>query len=106
MVPVGVEVDAGVEDAVVVVVGIHHVKDAVVVVVGVRAVGRSVIVVVRIEEVGDAVAVEVTVHDVREGGGARVLPIGARLTDGGEAGGGGSGAIDAVVLPLDVIHTA
>ena len=106
LVPVGVEVDARVEDAVVVVVRVDHVKDAVVVVVGVGAVGRSVVVVVRVEEVGDAVAVEVSVHDVGERGRTRVLPIGARLADGGETGGRGTWAVDAVVFPLDVVHAA
>ena len=106
LVPVGVEVDACVKDAVVVVVGVDHVEDAVVVVVGVGAVGRSVIVVVRVEEVGDAVAVEVAVHDVGERGRAGVFPVGARLADGGEARGRGARAVDAVVLPLDVVHAA
>ena len=106
LVPVGVQVDARVEDAVVVVVGVDHVEDAVVVVIGIGAVGRSVIVVVWVEEVGDAVAVEVTVDDVGEGGRTRVHPVGARLADGGETGGRGAGAVDAVVFPLDVVHAA
>ena len=64
---VGVDLMAGVREAVVVVIDVVHVHQTVVVVVGVGRVRRAVVVVVGIDEVRDPVAVEVAVDDHVEG---------------------------------------
>ena len=99
LVAVGVDLDAGVGDTVVVVIGVNHVEDAVVVVIRISGVRRPVIVVVGVEEVGGAVAVEVAVNDGGEGGGAL-------STKGPETGGGGAGGVHAVSLPVHEVNTA
>ena len=99
LVAVGIDLNAGVGDAVVVVIGVNHVKDAVVVVIRIGGVRRPVVVVVGVEEVGGAVAVEVAVNDGGEGGGAL-------STKGPEAGGGSARSVHTVSLPVHVVNTA
>ena len=89
--------DAGVQDAVVVVIGVDHVEDAVVIVVRICTVRRSVVVVVGVEEVRCTVAVEVAVNDGGEGGCALCPKC-------PETGGAGSSTVDSVALPVDVIN--
>ena len=99
MVTVGVDFNAGVRNAVVVVIGVDHVEDAVVVVVGVGRVRRTVVVVVGVEEVRRTIAVKVAVND----GGERRRTLGTKRL---EAGSGGPGSIDSVSLPVNEINAA
>ena len=99
LVAVGIDFNAGVRNAVVVVVRVNHVEDAVVVVVGVGRVRRAVVVVVGVEEVRRTIAVKVAVND----GGERRRPLGTKRL---EAGSGGPGSIDSVSLPVNEINAA
>ena len=105
LVAVGVDFNAGVGDAVVVVIGVNHVENAVVVVVGVGRVWRTVVVVVRVEEVRGAIAVEVAVNNGGEGGcSVRVCQIDEGVKATKEARGRGALSVHSVAFPVDIIH--
>ena len=103
LVAVGVDFDAGVRDAVVVVVRVHHVKNPIVVIVCVGTVGCSVVVVVRIEEVWRSVTVKVAVNDLGERW--RPLCVADEIVKAAEEAGCGSvGCVDSISLPSDIIN--
>ena len=105
LIPVRVNLDARVRDAVVVVIGVDHVEDAIVVIVGVGRIGCPVVVVVGVEEVWSTVAVKIAVDDLSERrcslNGADGLVEAAK-----ESRGRCSGSVDAVSLPVNVVNTA
>ena len=104
LVAVGVDFNAGVQNAVVVVVGVNHVEDAVVVVVGVSRVRCTVVVVVRVQEVRNAVTVQIAVDDFVERRNTLWSWEHCRVSN--PATGACTGGVHAVALPVNVVNAA